>query len=171
MTEKCEHLSPNGILCSKNTGHSGLHTHYEDVDKGDGKAYFRVHEWNDDCETYLDKELGNSFSANYYTDNLETVVNIAVADAKRDLPKGTVFEIRARPRPDKDIRHDYGRIAPSLDEQAAKWGVAWYWRPAPKTLPQGFESRGLVQEPLFRMPVVKAEYVFGYLLIARIKNE
>jgi hypothetical protein len=166
----CENISPQGVKCSRSSGHTESHVHYEDVKESDGQFCSRIYEWNDDGTTPERKEFGCAFAVNYNnTEEHEKIVQIAIADANRELPAGTVFEIRGKIRPADGVTNNYGRVLPSLEEQSAKWGIAWYtfyWLNAP-------EREKMPKEPLFRVPVTEAGYddLHGCMLIARLKTE
>ena len=57
----------------------------------------------------------------------EAAMRVAILDAEKELPEGTVFEIRAAeyPVPGKSVRMDYDRIELSFDEYAERWAVGW----------------------------------------------
>ena len=105
------------------------------------------------------KEQGVSFPCDYSVGEEERrkVMSAAIADARRTLPKGTVFEIRAKMYPSSGFRN-YGRELPTEKKAFKDWGLAWY------------VSSVTPSEPLFELATDKGEYLpaGGYLLLARI---
>ena len=90
------------------------------------------------------KEYGNSISmtgaGKYTKDQIITALKILIPDARKILPRGVFYEIRAK------IPSDYGRST----------GFAWYYN---RFLPQ--------KKMFYRKPHL--EVMGGYLLIARLK--
>lgn len=99
---------------------------------------------------------------------VESAINKAIKMAQAYLPRGTVFEIRGKTRPDDPIhREQLQRKRRTREHLAKHWGVAWYWTSAD---PNGVFG-GMRQEPLFRRSVEQAEEApfGGYIVIARLR--
>ena len=169
----CNHeftKKPN-IKCSRNKGHNGAHRFYEET----SNRGFTIHEWNDNGETPMQQEEhGVAFPCNYNGGHSkrQKTMNLAVFDAKKTVPKGTVFEVRAKVLP-KDCLQDYCRVKRTIDEIAKDWGIAWYFVPNIKQ-PDGLEECGqppTATEPLFQNDVDEGEFqeFGGYILLARIE--
>jgi len=156
LMERCGHLGPAPHPCEREAGHDGPHTFYEKTGEWD----YRVHEWNDDGEGPV-KEQGREFKLDYEegaTFRAE-MLRLAIADAHKSLPSGTVFELRARLVPE-----DLNPV------EMRPWGIAWYLVPKQ---PARFEGRETATEPLFLNDVDDGEVIEhgGYLLLGRVKAD
>ncbi len=148
----CGHEFKTGVTCGKEKGHDGVHSFYKSVPEGCIALF-----WNDDCETER-PELCEIFPCDYAAGKkvrMETM-RLAINDAKKTLPPGEVFEIRAKEYP--------------VDREAEKdWGIAWYVIPKQ---PKGFEHLETKKSPLLQNDVdegIKDDEFGGYVLLARIK--
>jgi hypothetical protein len=99
------------------------------------------------------------------------MVLAAILDAKKQLPAGTVFEIRGKMPPPKDpdqiTYFDYGREPATRRKVAQEWGVAWYTITG---APPGFEHLETPKTPLFLAGTEGTRFslVDGYMLIGRL---
>jgi hypothetical protein len=108
----------------------------------------------------------------HYDDELavERAITKVIRMAAEHLPRGTVYEVRGKVRPDDPINRDRCQRKLRTRAQLARdWGVAWYWTSADNNRYYG----GLKQEPLFRGSVEQAEEApfGGYIVIARLRVE
>ena len=158
------------VECGQDKGHLGVHTSYEETSSSETETCFTVREWNDDGETSKE-ELGAAFPCDYDKGDGERqkIMSIAIADARHNLPAGTVFEIRAKEYPvNGGKKSDWGVRHVSQREMAENWGIAWYVRPKQ---PKGFEHCETKTTPLVKFATDKGEKdeLGGYVLLARIK--
>lgn len=161
----------NEFSCQCSKGHVGPHDSFT-IKAESGE--FVHYQWNDkkECFSLSSFEKGKDISIDYLAsdEEKEAVVDRLILLAKDNLPKGSVFEIRALCFPNKNIKTiDFGKRKYSYEDDCKNWGICWYYKPAPKEMPEQFEKLGLSQEPLFRNKVENAEDKLGYLLIARLK--
>jgi len=178
MTD-CNHefIGEVGVKCDKEKGHENHHECYYETASSKTETSFKIYEWNDaGQEPIYPEEKGVAFPVNYDDghDERQKTMSLAIFDAKKNLPEGSVFEIRAKSMPKAiNFPDDYGRLDRTKDEMAKNWGIAWYHVPKVEQ-PEGFESiADLSTEigPLFESDVDKGkEYKLGgYILLARIK--
>jgi hypothetical protein len=129
-----------------------------------------VRTWNDDCETEL-PELFKEFPIDYDRGDeaRRDILRAVIADAKKNLPEGTVFEVRAKLYPaDGGKSTDFGTKHMTRRDMAKDWGMCWYVVPKQ---PKGFEHLETATEPLVEHLPDEGEWdpVGGYVLLARVK--
>jgi hypothetical protein len=175
----CNHefIGNTGIKCDDELGHEQHHSCYSEISSSKNEAGFKVYEWNDAGQKpIVAEEMGVAISVNHNDGHKERqkIMNLAIFDATKTLPKGTVFEVRAKVLPEACLQGvDFCRVTRTKDEMAKDWGIAWYY--VPKVIqPAGFESLpdlSTKTEPLFENDVDDGELidVGEYLLLARIK--
>ncbi len=155
-TQLCGHEFGE-FRCCKDVGHTGVHSDYGPVRSHELSSSFVVRQWNDDGETEV-PELFSEFPCDYDAGEAvrKETMDAAIADAKMKLPKGTVFEVRAKPYP------------VNQREMASDWGMCWYVVPKQ---PNGFEHLETQTEPLVEHPLREGEWIpeGGYVLLARVK--
>jgi hypothetical protein len=110
-------------------------------------------------------EFGEAFLCNYDAGRKkrQEAMDAAIADARLKLPKGMVFEIRAKIYPiEGGYKSFYGRQHISRDEMATNWGIAWYL---------GFEEFRTPAEPLILNAPHEGTYdvLGGFVLLARLE--
>ena len=110
-------------------------------------------------------EFGEAFLCNYDAGHKERqeAMDAAIADARRKLPKGMVFEIRAKTYPiEGGYTSVYNNLHISREEMAAEWGIAWY---------VGFEEYRTPAEPLLLNAPHEGTYdeLGGFVLLARLE--
>jgi hypothetical protein len=164
----CNHefIENTEVKCGQESSHDGTHSCYREEDRG-----LCIYEWNDSGET-AGQEFGECFPCDYDAGENERkkAMSLAIEGARHKLPKGMVFEIRAKIYPiTQGYKGDYGRRYITRREMAKNWGIAWYVRPKQ---PNGFEHYETPTEPLVqynRTDKGKHEKLGGYILLARIK--
>ena len=178
---KCGHISKKGKVCGKDKGHEGVHQSWEDVSKpqktGDmPETAFIINEWDDEGKCVHSpafQEQGEAFLCDYAlgTEARQAAMNLAIADAKKELAAGSVFEIRAKCTPSEEaVFTPFTRRKEGypVRDQEKDWGVAWYRVP-----PQPGEYHHLATptEPLFENGVDNGFYneMLGCTIIARIR--
>jgi hypothetical protein len=110
-------------------------------------------------------EFGKAFHCHYDAGHEEKqkTMHRAIADARRKLPKGMVFEIRAKMYPiEGGYTSVYKKLHISREEMAADWGIAWYL---------GFEEFRTPAEPLCIYAPHEGKYdvLGGFVLVARLE--
>ena len=97
----CNHnFKKDGVdyYCGRVRGHDGVHSVcLPENSDSDSHSCVQIIEWNDDGQG-RPEDHGVAFSVDYNTGHAERIKikNMAVFDAKKTLPPGTVFEIRSR---------------------------------------------------------------------------
>lgn len=172
MKERCESVY-NGFRCTREKGHFGTHRYLESGVQELDNGCLSIHclEWNDKHEVPDYREFGETFPVDYDLgeDERRRMFDIAVADAKANLPEGAVFEVRAKNYPKAGgIAKGFGRTIKSRRDMAKAWGIAWYHTPEP---PQGFPRR-MSHNPLVTCSDTskgEVKYEGGYVLLARME--
>ena len=165
MREKCGGTC-KGFRCCGERGHKGLHTFYDYT-----KDSVVLYEWNNGGETLPENWMQfNSFPCDFDKGEQERkrIMTLAIKDAKENLAKGTIFEVRAKGYPFEG-KAESARVAQTKRERAKDWGIAWY---CVRGLPKGFEDMETAKEPLFACDSTekgKVNVLGGYVLMARIK--
>lgn len=174
MKEQCESVY-NGFRCTRVKGHFGTHRYLGRgfQERNDGSLSMTCLEWNDKHEVPDYREFGEAFPVDYDLgeDERMAAFSAAVADARAQLPKGTVFEVRAKNYPkDGGVVNDFGRTPTynSRRDMAKTWGIAWYHTPEP---PEGFPRRMSYSPLVTCSDTSKGEvkYEGGYVLLARME--
>ncbi len=130
-----------------------------------------------------DKEYGEGFKTPYFgrSEVHEKVMALAIHSANKQLPIGTVFEIRIKRTPERDKSLDetknkeaYQKSLDDYHEQIDNWAIGWYC-----VVGDASEcDRDITPlSPLFRMTVREGQKNYGKPcsllpgVIARIKVE
>ena len=122
-------------------------------------------------DTTIRGEQGKGFPCRYSVGEKERkkVMVAAIEDARRTLPKGAVFEIRAKAYPDGPRENqDGGKEQWSDEELDNDWAMAWIWLPKQTEACSSYE---IPQSPLFELDTDKGEFhrASGYVILARVK--
>lgn len=177
--DKCGHefSDEDGIFCEQEQGHDGLHQCFyveaETVadDPAMPETNYTIYEWNDDGGRFTNPELGAAYPVDYSDGKAarQKIMNQAILDAKTQLPKGVVFEIRCKPYPVDVFYADFGRRKISRKELEQNWGIAWFYIPSDIELGSGYVPTTGEQFEL-DVDAGMLKPLSGYVLLARIKN-